>query len=160
MNKELVELLKRNARYSDDELASMLDSTPEKIRAEIKELEKAGVILGYKAVVNQPKIDENSVVAIVLVDVVPAANLGFDEVAKRIASHREVESVYLLSGGHDLQVIIKVKNLLEVANFVSKKIATIDAVTNTTTTFILNRFKDNGIIFTDASDDERRQIPV
>ncbi len=160
MNKELVELLKRNARYSDDELASMLGSTPEKIRAEIKELEKQGIILGYQAIVNEQKIDVNSVVAIVKVDVVPAANLGFDEVAKRIASHREVESVYLLSGGHDLQVIIKVKNLQEVANFVGKKIATIDAVTNTTTTFILNQFKENGIIFTDSSDDERRQIPV
>ncbi len=160
MNKELVELLKRNARYSDEALASMLGLTVDQVRDEITALEKEGIILGYQAIVNETKLDPDSVVAIVKVDVVPAANLGFDEVAKRIAAHSEVEAVYLLSGGHDLEIILKCRNLLEVANFVAKKIATIDAVTNTTTTFILNRFKESYKIFSDPTDDERGQVPV
>ena len=44
--------------------------------------------------------------------------MGFDEIARQIYSHHQVESVYLMSGGFDLTVIISGRTMREVARFV------------------------------------------
>ena len=153
MNSELLKLLCRNARYTTAELAAMLGREESEVSAEIEDLEKKGIIRGYKAVIDWDKIDGSYVSAIVELNVVPKAELGFEEVAEKIMAYHEVESVYLMSGVYDLNVVVKGKTLQDVARFVSRELATIDSVTSTTTHFVMRRYKEMDVNLCDCEDD-------
>ena len=70
MKTELLKLLCRNARYTDEELAVMLGSDEKTVRETIEELEKEGIIRGYKAVIDWDSLDDAYVSAIVELNVV------------------------------------------------------------------------------------------
>lgn len=153
MKSEILKLLAKNARYSVSDLAKMTSLEQAQVETLIKELEEEGLIKGYKAVVDWDKLEDAYVSAIVELKVVPKADLGFEEVAERIASYKEVESVYLMSGVYDLNVVVKGKTLQDVANFVSKELATIDSVTSTATHFVMRRYKELDVAFFKKEDD-------
>ena len=160
MKYEILKLLARNARYSAEEIATMLDSTTTEVESAIKELEKDGLLKGYKAVVDWDKLDGAYVSAIIELNVVPKAGLGFEEVAKKIMAYREVESVYLMSGVYDLNVVVKGKTLQDIAWFVAKELSTIDSVTSTTTHFVMRRYKEMDVELVSADEDDRGQLFV
>ena len=157
MNK-LVELLRKNSRLTNEELAVMLGKTPGEIEKEITDLESEGLVIGYSAVINEEEVDRNCVTAFIEIKVSPQAERGYDEIATMLAQYKEVDSVYLMSGSFDLSVTIRGTNLREVALFVSDKLAPIDGVLSTTTHFILRRFKEKGIEFPLIEDDERKMV--
>ena len=74
--------------------------------------------------------------------------------------YKEVESVYLMSGNYDLNVIVKGKTLQDVARFVAKELATIDSVTSTTTHFVMRRYKEMDVELVSGMSDDRGQIWV
>lgn len=160
MKYEILKLLARNARYTSDEIATMLDITAAEVEAAIKELEKDGLLKGYKALVDWDKLDGAYVSAIIELNVVPKAGLGFEEVARKIMKYPEVESVYLMSGVYDLNVVVKGKTLQDIAWFVAKELATIDSVTSTTTHFVMRRYKEMDVELVSKEDDDRGQIWV
>ncbi len=154
MRNELLKLLSQNARYTVEQLAVMLAADTQTVAAEIDALEKAGVICGYKTVIDWEKVDATSVSAIIELNVVPKADLGFEEVAEKVASYPEVEAVYLMSGGYDLNVVVKGKNLQDIARFVARELATIDSVTSTATHFVMRRYKEMDVkLFGEETDD-------
>ncbi len=158
MKYEILKLLSRNARYTSEEIATMLDITVADVESAIKEMEKDGLLKGYKAVVDWEKLDGASVSAIVELNVVPKAGLGFEEVAKKIMSYPEVESVYLMSGVYDLNVVVKGKTLKDIAWFVAKELASIDSVTSTTTHFVMRRYKELDVELVSPDEDDRGQL--
>ena len=155
MKNELLRLLSTNARHTVEQLAAMLAASPEAVAVEIEVLEKEGVICGYKTVIDWEKVDATSVSAIIELNVVPKADLGFEEVAERVASYPEVEAVYLMSGGYDLNVVVKGKNLQDIARFVARELATIDSVTSTATHFVMRRYKEMDVKLFDEEPDDR-----
>lgn len=157
-NAKLVNLLRTNARLSDEQLATILGATAAEVAAEIKKLENDGMIIGYTTIIDEEKYDKNCVTALIEVRVSPIVNCGFDEIAETISNYKEVDSVQLMSGSFDLAVIIHGTNLREVAMFVSDRLATLDGVLSTTTHFILQRYKEKGILFSSESKDERGLI--
>ncbi|MBR4762068.1 MAG: Lrp/AsnC family transcriptional regulator [Clostridia bacterium] len=160
MRTELLKLLSRNARYTVRQLADMLGSTEDEITALIKELEREGIICGYKAVIDWDSVDGSAVSAIIEIKVVPKADLGFEEVAEKIAAYSEVESVYLMSGGYDLNVVVKGKTLKEVAQFVAKELAVMDSVTSTATHFVMRRYKELDVCLFESEKDDRGSFSI
>ncbi len=155
MNVNLLKLLSKDSRMSTEHLAEMLGSTEEQVIAEIRELERQGLIRGYKAVIDWDKLDSAYVSAIIELKVTPKAGLGFEEVAAKVMKYPEVESVYLMSGVYDLNVVVKGKTFQEVAKFVSRELATIDSVTSTATHFVLRRYKELDVELLGSEKDER-----
>lgn len=160
MKYEVLKLLARNARYTHEEIAVMLNITEEKVEKIIEELEADGLIKGYKAIVDWEKTDGAYVSAIIEINVVPKAGLGFEEVAEKIMKYPQVESVYLMSGVYDLNVVVKGKTLKDIAWFVAKELSTIDSVTSTTTHFVLRRYKEMDVELVNDREDDRGQLWV
>ena len=156
----ILELLEKNSRLTAEQIAVMIDETPEAVAAAIKSLEKDKTILGYRTLVNWEKTMKESVSALIEVKVTPQMGEGFDKIAKRIYQYDEVQSVYLMSGGFDLCVMMEGKTLKEVALFVSEKLSPMDSVLSTATHFVLKKYKDAGVIFQTDSGDERRMISL
>ena len=155
MNMKLLKLLNKDARYSVEDLAVMLGISEEEVASEIDQMEKNGVICGYKPLIDWEKVDESFISAVIEIKVIPKAGLGFEEVAKRVMKYPAVETVYLMSGGYDLLVLVKGKTFKEVAMFVSKELSTIDSVTSTATHFVLRRYKEMDVDLYSGEPDDR-----
>lgn len=155
MNKKLLKLLDQNARYTVDELATMLGISEAEVTEQMTAMQKEGLIRGFKTVVDWERLDSAYVSALIELKVTPQPDAGFEEVAKRIMKFDEVETVYLMSGGYDLCVIVKGKTFQEVAMFVGKVLAPMKSVISTATHFVLRRYKELDIILCDDKSDDR-----
>jgi DNA-binding Lrp family transcriptional regulator len=160
--REILELLERDARLSPDTIATMTGRPVAEVTAAIAEWEASGVVRRYKAVIDWDAVDEDlaseTVTAFIDVSLSPAREVGFDDVAQRIARFGEVRSVYLVSGGHDLRCTVTGRDIRAVSDFVSQKLSTIDRVQATATHFVLKTYKRDGDAFGAAEADHR--LPV
>lgn len=154
----LLELLRRKARVSHQELADLLASDAQTVAARIAAWEKDGTILGYQAVIDQEAAGDTSVSAFIEVKVTPERGGGFDRLAMRVARFDQVVSCYLASGGYDLLVVVEGSDLREVARFVSEKLSTLDGVLSTATHFRLKTYKENGFLFEQETPTERLAV--
>ncbi|MCQ6276510.1 Lrp/AsnC family transcriptional regulator [Bacillus sp. V3B] len=153
---EIVEILEKDARLSVEDVAKMISLNVDETGEMIKKLEDNKIIVRYISIIDWTKIDGYSGVrAMIDVKVTPKRGVGFEEVAERIYRFKEVNSVYLMSGAYDLSVIIEGESMNDVARFVSQKLSTLDSVISTTTHFILNKYKHDGIVFEPENKDKR-----
>ncbi len=155
MNTNILNVLAKDARCSVDDIALMSGMTREEVEANIKELEDAGLIRGYKTVIDWEKLDNAYVSALIELKVIPQDKYGFEKIAETVMKYGEVESVYLMSGSYDLCVIVKGRTFQEVAMFVSKELATMDCVTSTATHFVLRRYKELDVELVETGKDDR-----
>lgn len=151
----LLKLLEDDASLTPEQLATMLDKEEGDIKKIIRTYEENGVILGYKTLIDWDKTDREYVTALIEVKLVPQRDRGFDRIAEKINNYPEVKSLYLMSGGYDLCVLIEGKTMKEVAYFVARKLSTIESITGTATHFVLKKYKDKGVIYGILDEDER-----
>ena len=154
----MLELLRREGRQPLASLAKRFGLSEAEVEAQIAAWEAEGLILGYQAVVNTEKLEDAGVSAFIEVKLTPERGGGFDRAAARIAKFSQVESCYLSSGGSDLMVIVRGKDLMEVARFVSEKLSSLEGVLSTATHFRLKTYKENGFLFEGSTESER--LPV
>ena len=157
-DKKLLKLLEEDCTYSAAQLAAMCDTTEDDIALRTAALTADGVILGYKALINWEKTATELVEALIEVRITPQRDKGFDRIAERIYQYDEVQSCYLMSGGYDLAVTITGRTLQEVANFVARKLSTLDGVISTATHFILKKYKQQNQVFEPREEQKERLI--
>ena len=156
---KLIQLLKENARYSVEELASIVGLTAKEVETELSKLIESGTILGFAAVTDISKLEgSNAVSALIEVKLTPERGGGFDRLARRIAKFDEVESCMLMSGAYDLCVVMSGSSLHSVATFVAEKLSTLEGVISTATHFQLKSYKSNGFLSESESSDERLAV--
>ncbi|MBR1639835.1 MAG: Lrp/AsnC family transcriptional regulator [Treponema sp.] len=157
---EILDLLRQNARLSVEDIAAMTKKSVEEVKQIIKKLEDDGVILKYAAIVNpeKDKAAKDKVVAEIQIQVQPQREHGFDAIADRIYRFPQVKSLYLMSGGYDLKVLIEGDNLKDVALFVSEKLSTLEGVRSTKTNFVLKTYKENDIVYVEDERDRREGV--
>jgi len=156
---DLLKLLQENATAPREDLAGQLGISSDEVIERIKQYEKDGVILGYQAILDSEKInDNNSITAVIEVRITPERGEGFDHLAGRIARFEQVQSCYLVSGGFDLMVIVHGQSLKEVATFVAKKLSPLSGVVSTCTHFQLKCYKANGFLTEQLVDEERLAV--
>jgi len=156
---KLIQLLKENARYSVEELASIVGLTTKEVETELSKLIESGTILGFAAVTDISKLEgSNAVSALIEVKLTPERGGGFDRLARRIAKFDEVESCMLMSGAYDLCVVISGSSLHSVATFVAEKLSTLEGVISTATHFQLKSYKSNGFLSESESSGERLAV--
>ena len=155
---DLLSLLNENARLTNAQLAVMLGKTEEEVEKEIADYQQKGIIKGYKALINWEKVDHHKTTALIELKVQPKKESGFDEIAKKIMQFSKVESVYLMSGGFDLAVMVHGDSIQDIAMFVAKRLSPLDSVLSTATHFILTRYKEGDVILTSPKEEGRRNL--
>ncbi len=154
----ILRLLEDDSRLTPAQIALMCDKEEGDIRRMIADYEAEGIILGYKTLIDWDKTDREYVSALIEIKIAPQRDRGFDRVAEKIYNFPEVQSLYLMSGGFDLAVLIEGRTMKEVAYFVARKLAPIEDVISTATHFVLRKYKDKGVIYGPAVQDERGNI--
>ena len=155
---KILKLLNTDARLSTEQMAVMANLTEAEVAAAIAKLEAEGVIRGYKPLIDWEKTGEEVVTAIIELNVAPSKDEGFDGIAKTIMAMDEVENLSLMSGGHDLMVSVNGRTFKEVAMFVAKRLSPLDGVLGTKTHFVLKKYKERGVLFTEEEQDERGTV--
>jgi len=155
---ELLKLLRDDASLTPSQIAARLDRDESEIDSQIKSMEEDGVILGYRTVINENKLEVDLVRAVIEVKITPEREGGFDRLASRIAKFDEVRSCYLMSGGYDLMVVVEGSDLKAVSSFVSEKLATIQGVISTVTHFMLKPYKEQGVLMGGEYSDEKLAV--
>lgn len=154
----LLQILRRKARVTDQELADLLSSDQATVAQSVAAWENDGTILGYHAVIDPEATGDTSVSAFIEVKVTPERGGGFDRLATRVARFDQVVSCYLASGGYDLMVVVEGSDLREVARFVSEKLSSLEGVISTATHFRLKTYKENGFLFDRGATTERLAV--
>ena len=157
---EILEILENDARLKPENIAKMTKKKVDAVKKAIKKYEKDGVIVKYKAVINEELIrdDRAKVRALIEVNIVPEKNLGFDHIAKRVYSFPEVRSCYLLSGTYDLLVIVEGQDIQTVSRCVSEKLSPMENVRGTVTHFLLKKYKEDGVVLKHKEGNKRVAI--
>ncbi|MBQ1291281.1 MAG: Lrp/AsnC family transcriptional regulator [Lachnospiraceae bacterium] len=158
LEERILNVIERNSRVGIQELAILLGTEEIEVANALKKMEEDGVICGYHTMIDWDKTGIEKVTAIIEVRVTPQRGQGFESVAERIYRYPEVDTVYLVSGGYDLMIILEGKTLKEVAGFVSSKLSTLDTVISTATHFILKKYKDHGTIMEKKVEDRREKV--
>ena len=151
-------LLEHNALLTPDKLSQMLNMSEEEVKRKITAYEKEGIILGYKAIINDNKFHGDHVKAVIEVRITPEREGGFDRTAERISQFDEVTSCFLMSGGYDVLIFVEGKTLHQVAFFVASKLATLDRVQSTATHLMLKTYKEQGALMTENTKEERISV--
>ena len=154
----LLDILQEDCRLPLEKIAVMTGASLEEVAAAISDLEKRKIILRYSPTINWDRTDRERVEAMIEVRVTPQRDMGFDAIARRIYRFDEVKSVYLMSGSYDLLVLVEARTLKELAAFVSGKLSPLETVTGTATSFVLKRYKEEGVIFENEDTDRRLVI--
>jgi DNA-binding Lrp family transcriptional regulator len=159
MVKDVLKLLLEGEAVRTEAMASVLGVSEAEIEATLAKLEDEKMLLGWRPVINPKALAEHEVQALIEVSIVPEREGGFNRIAQRIARFDQVVTCYLMSGGYDLLVVIRGKNLLEIATFVSEKLATLGPVQSTATRFMLQCYKIDGFMI-DGGPEETDRLPV
>ena len=157
---DILQILEQDAHTTVEQIAERTGLSKRRVSRIIAELEAAGVIRKYKAVVNWERTGRERVYAFIEVRVTPERGRGFDAVAERILRFPEVHSLYLMSGAYDLHVVAEGGNMRDVALFVAEKLATIEGVQSTATHFVLRRYKVDGDVLEQPERAERLPITM
>ena len=148
---KILQLLEKDGRLTAEQLAVMCGREVSEVRQTVDRLEREGVILGYKALIDWDKTDREYVSAIIELKVAPQRDRGFDRIAEKIYNYPEVQS-------YDLMLMIEGRTMKEVAYFVAYKLAPIEDVVSTATHFVLKKYKDKGVIYKAPEKDERESL--
>ena len=158
MKQDVLAALVQDSRCPVADIAARIGATPEEVAQTIQELEDQKIVLKYTTLVDWSKARSGYVYAFIDVSANPQHGEGFDGVADYIARFDEVHSLYLMSGVHDLLVVVEGRDFRDIATFVSEKLACLDQVRNTSTSFVLKAYKRDGLLVRPEPEDERLAV--
>ena len=145
----VLELLLSGERLDSAQMSEVLGMTEEAVKSELSRLQENHTLLGWRAILNPDKVQDEFVRAVIEVRLSPERDGGFDRIAERISRFDGVESCYLMSGSYDLLLFAKGNDLRSVASFVTERLASVDGVLSTATHFRLRTYKEQGHLLGD-----------
>ncbi len=140
---KLLQLLHKDSKLSVQQLAKETGLPPTTVHNRIKRMEKEGIIKSYTADIDWKKAGK-PVMAYVLVSfeyILPTGGrVQQEDSAKEIKGMQGVEEVSVLTGGADIIVKVRAKDLDELNDFVVRKLRNVAGVDKTQTMIVLSSY--------------------
>ncbi len=138
---KLLQLVHKDSNLSVQQLAKETGLPPTTVHNRIKRLEKEGIIRKYTAEIDWKKAGK-PVMAYVLVSfeyILPTGGrVQQEDAAKEIRGMEGVEEVSILTGGADMLLKVRAKDLDDLNDFVVRKLRNIAGVDKTQTMIVLS----------------------
>jgi DNA-binding Lrp family transcriptional regulator len=132
-DEELLGLLRLNAREPVSSLARKLSLSRTTVQDRLRRLEETGVIAGYTVKLGAD-VSSKGISALVNLGVEPRRHI---EVAKAIAKVPQVETLYTVSGKHDLVIMLRAETAEAIDGLIDR-FSVLPGVTDTETSVILS----------------------
>ncbi len=161
LDKKLLELLQKNARFKITELADLTSRPRTTVMSRLEKLEREGLIVGYKAILNLQKLGYN-VLAFVLVSarrIAPVSGRSSQEllIEKILRDTDEnpelpwVEEAHIVTGSYDIILKVWARDMKQLSDFLIKYLPTHPEVAKTETLLVLERVADSHMRFLPAT---------
>lgn len=140
---KILEVLKRNAKLSTQQIAKKTLIPTTTVHNRIKKLEELGIIKGYTVVLDDKKLGKKlSAYILMTVDykLLKEKGISQHELAKLLKNHEFVDEVDMITGRSDIIIRIKANDVEELDDFVTKYLRNLDGIERTETMMILSRF--------------------
>ena len=127
------------------DLAKRIGLSKSPTQARLKRLEKKGVILGYRALIDPIRmgIDHVAFVEVRLTDTREKALSAFNAAIAKIP---EIEQAHLIAGNFDYLMKTRTKSMKHYRRVLADKISTLPYVSNTSTYVAMQAVKENGYL--------------
>ncbi|HEU0012163.1 MAG TPA: Lrp/AsnC family transcriptional regulator [Longimicrobium sp.] len=145
---EILQILQRNARTPNAEIARQVGMAPSAILERIRKLEERGVIEGYTARVN-PLAYGLGLTAFVFVRADERA--GAQTTAQRMGEIPEVQEVHHVAGEDCFLVKARVAGTRELGALLRDKLGAIDTIRSTRSTIVLETVKETSVLYPPAT---------
>jgi len=140
---QIVEILQRNARTPNAEIARQVGMAPSAILERIRKLEDRGVIQGYAARVN-PEAYGLSLTAFVFVRA--DERVGSPLTAELLAGIPEVQEVHHVAGEDCFLVKVRVSGTRAMGDLLKHKFGAIETIRSTRSTIVLETVKETAAL--------------
>ena len=140
-DEKILELLKENSKLTTQQISKKTLIPITTVHSRIKKLEKEGVINKYSLKLDHKKLGKNiSAYIHIVVDYksLKENKITQHELAKKIRQHEFVEEAAMVTGGTDIIIKVRVKNVDELDYYVTKYLRNINGIEKTQTMVILN----------------------
>ncbi len=159
MENNFLDSINFNSKVSNDEFKQKLNISDTQIQKAIQQLVDQKVNSALESAIQYDLEHTELITAMIEVTVKPEGGSGFDKIGDKISKFPCVKSVFLMSGGNDLTLIIEAKTMSEISRFVSEKLSVLALVNSTNTKVVLKKYKENGdVLEVHSNDDERLLI--
>lgn len=148
---KIIELLQKNARATQSEMAAAVGLSQPAVAERIRKLEQEGLITGYSARVDARRLGKDITAFIGVGINHPKHNTGF---ARRILALPDVLECHHVTGHDSYLLKIVTESTETLDRLISEHIRTISGVTRTHTTIVMSTVKEASHI-TPSSDEPR-----
>lgn len=138
----ILEVLQRDGRISNQELAGRVGLSPSPCLRRLKRLEGAGVIQRYVALVDPAAVGRN-LQAIIEVRLDHQTSAAVDRFEKEILKHPQVLECYLMAGDWDYMLRVVFRDLDEFRQFCIGALSKIPGVANVKSNICMKSVKFN-----------------
>jgi len=137
-DKQIIEMLRKNARISYTEIARRLGLSDVAVLKRVRKLEQAGIIKRYTIVLDPKKLGYNTI-SITGLDVEPE---NLFKVLEYLKEKEYVRYLAITSGDHSIITIIWARDSVEMAN-IHDKLAKLPGVKRVCPAIVLDVLKEN-----------------
>ncbi|MBV6417277.1 MAG: Leucine-responsive regulatory protein [Steroidobacteraceae bacterium] len=142
----ILEVLQTDGRLSNQELADRIGLSPSPCLRRVRALEEAGVITGYRAMVDARKLGL-TLMALLHISMDKHTPERFANFEKEVAAQPEVLECLLITGQEaDYQLKVIVRDMDSYQELLLHRITRIEGVTGVHTSFVLRRVLDKTAI--------------
>jgi len=131
INRRILQHLVADARMPVTELARAVGLSKTPVAARIRQMEEAGLITGYRAILSPLKLGLTNV-TYVEVSVSDTRQKALEEFNAAIRLIPEIEECYMIAGGYDYQIKVRSRDMAHFRWVLGEKISTLPYVTSTT----------------------------
>lgn len=140
---KLIDLLQRQARMTQSEMASAVGLSQPAVAERLRKLEQEGIITGYVARIDGRKLGKDITAFIGVRIDHPKFNPGF---AKRILAMADVLECHHVTGNYSYLLKVVTENTESLDRLISEELRTIPGVSRTHTTIVMSSVKEGSLI--------------
>ena len=140
-DEKILKLLIENSKLTTKQISKKTLMPITTIHNRIKKLEKEGIIKKYTVELDNKKVGKNiAAYILIMVDYksLKEHKMSQFELTRKIKQYEFVEESSMVTGGTDIIIKVRVKNIDGLDDFVTKKLRNIDGIEKTQTMVILN----------------------
>lgn len=140
VDKNILNLLQKNARITNKELAQEMGLSTTPVFERVKKLEKSGVIKNYVALVDNQKVNKELVAFIsIKLDKHSKGNLlNFQNSINRLP---EVMECFHIAGNVDYILKVAVANMQDYQRFMTERLSAIENINSLESSFVMEEVK-------------------
>lgn len=141
-DKKIIRLLSNEGRLPVTELAKRIGMSKSPCQARLKRLQKEGYILGFKAVVNMSKLEQEHVAftEVKMSDTREAALKAFNEAVCKLP---EIEECHLIAGSFDYLLKVRTSSIFAYRKVLGETISSLPHVASTSTFVSMQSIKES-----------------